>query len=375
MVTISLCMIVKNEALTLAECLESVKGIADEIIIVDTGSTDKTKEIAQRYTDKIYDFEWIDDFAAARNFSFSKATKEYILWLDADDRIHDKDRTAFLQLKQTLAPDVDVVMMPYQTGLDASGRPALTYYRERLLRREAGFLWQEPVHEYIQPSGKIIHAPINVTHCKINHGLSRRNLEIYQKQLNDGKKLSPRSVLYFGMELYHHREYAEAAARLQQFLDEGQGWVEDNIKACFYLGKIYGLLGDFEKSIQSFITAFRYDLPRAEHCCEIGYLYKTRRDYHRALFWFDMAARLKRPENNWGFYFNDYWGYIPYIELSVIHYWLGNLDVAIEYNERAAAIKPDDKAVLYNRKFYEDEKIRRLTVKGLDVADEMDIIK
>ena len=85
MITISLCMIVKNEEEVLERCLNSLKGLMDEIIIVDTGSTDRTKEIAARYTDKIYDFSWCDDFAAARNFSFSKATQEYIYAPDADE--------------------------------------------------------------------------------------------------------------------------------------------------------------------------------------------------------------------------------------------------------------------------------------------------
>ena len=84
---ISLCMIVKDEQDVIERCLESVKDVVDEIIIVDTGSTDKTKQIVSKYTDKIYDFEWVNDFAKARNYSFSKATKDYILWLDADDVI------------------------------------------------------------------------------------------------------------------------------------------------------------------------------------------------------------------------------------------------------------------------------------------------
>ena len=78
MVSISLCMIVKNEEKILARCLDSIHDLVEEIIIVDTGSTDRTKEIASKYTKKIYDFEWIDDFAAARNFSFQFATKDYI---------------------------------------------------------------------------------------------------------------------------------------------------------------------------------------------------------------------------------------------------------------------------------------------------------
>ena len=70
MITISLCMIVKNEEDTLERCLSCVNGIADEIIVVDTGSSDRTKEIAARFTDLVFDYEWKDDFGAARNFSF-----------------------------------------------------------------------------------------------------------------------------------------------------------------------------------------------------------------------------------------------------------------------------------------------------------------
>ena len=89
---ISLCMIVRDEEKVIARCLDSVKDIVDEIIVVDTGSIDNTKEIVAKYTKKIYDFEWVNDFSKARNFSFSKATKDYIMWLDADDVIMPEDR-------------------------------------------------------------------------------------------------------------------------------------------------------------------------------------------------------------------------------------------------------------------------------------------
>lgn len=69
MIKVSLCMIVKNEEEVLRQCLDSVNNLCEEIIIVDTGSTDKTKEIAREYTDKVIDFKWIDDFSAARNIA------------------------------------------------------------------------------------------------------------------------------------------------------------------------------------------------------------------------------------------------------------------------------------------------------------------
>ena len=84
---LSLCMIVKNEEDVLPRCLDSVKNAVDEIVIVDTGSTDTTRAIAAHYTDKIYDEPWQDDFARARNASFARAGGDYLLWLDADDVI------------------------------------------------------------------------------------------------------------------------------------------------------------------------------------------------------------------------------------------------------------------------------------------------
>src|SRR3989338_5293163 len=89
--TISLCMIAKDEEKYLEQCLSSVKGLVDEIIIIDTGSKDKTKEIAKKFNAKIFDFKWVDDFSAARNESLKQAAKDWILVLDADEVIEEKD--------------------------------------------------------------------------------------------------------------------------------------------------------------------------------------------------------------------------------------------------------------------------------------------
>ena len=102
MVSVSLCMIVKNEEDVLERCLKSAADLVDEIIIVDTGSTDRTKEIAARFTGKLFDFPWRDDFSAARNESFSHASMDYCLWLDADDVLLEEDRKAFLALKEKI---------------------------------------------------------------------------------------------------------------------------------------------------------------------------------------------------------------------------------------------------------------------------------
>ena len=117
MVTISLCMIVKNEEKILERCLDSVADLVDEIVIADTGSTDATREIARRYTEKVYDFPWTDDFSAARNFVFSRATQEYIYSADADEVLSPENRERFRLLKETLLPEVEIVQMKYANQL------------------------------------------------------------------------------------------------------------------------------------------------------------------------------------------------------------------------------------------------------------------
>ena len=104
MISISLCMIVKNEEKLLKRCLDSYRPVCDEIVIVDTGSTDRTKEIAAGYTDLIYDYPWDNDFAAARNFAFSKANCDYIFSADADEVLDEENRTTpFIILKKNTA--------------------------------------------------------------------------------------------------------------------------------------------------------------------------------------------------------------------------------------------------------------------------------
>ena len=102
MASVSLCMIVKDEEKVLARCLESVAGFTDEIIIVDTGSTDRTKEIAARFTEHVFSFPWQEDFAAARNFAFSKGKGDYLFWLDADDVIPEEEMEKLQALKKRL---------------------------------------------------------------------------------------------------------------------------------------------------------------------------------------------------------------------------------------------------------------------------------
>lgn len=353
MTTISLCMIVKNEEHTLPTCLNSVRDIVDEIIIVDTGSEDDTVQVAKRYTPHVYSFEWIDDFSAARNFAFSKATMEYQFWLDADDILLPPDAAALLALKDTLNPAVDVVMMRYNTAFDKDGNPTFTFFRERLLKRAKNFVWKEPVHECMEIHGNIYRVNIAVTHNKKGGGHSRgRNLRIYEKLLDSGKELSPRSQYYFARELRDNGRFEEGATWFARFLEEDRGWKEDKIAACGALGECLLRQGRREEALQAMFKSFLYDIPRAERCCEIGYWFKGQPNPALAVYWFELALTLPRADMAPGFVQPDYWGYIPCLELAVCYHLLGDTKKASEYNERAEGYKPGTPAVEHNRRFF-----------------------
>ncbi|MCG8332870.1 MAG: glycosyltransferase family 2 protein, partial [Proteobacteria bacterium] len=238
LITVSLCMIVKNEEKVLTRCLDSVKDLVDEIIIVDTGSTDKTKDIALKYTSNLYDFEWIDDFAAARNYSFSKATMDYILWLDADDVFLEEDRIKFKQVKESMDSNIDVVMMKYNLVEDEGENLTISIFRERLIKRSNHFMWHEPVHEYLDIDGKIANSNICVTH-KSEKGISDRNLKIYEKGLAKNGTLNHRNTFYYARELFLNGRYDDAIIYYQKFLDTEGGYLCNYIEACIDLSKCY----------------------------------------------------------------------------------------------------------------------------------------
>lgn len=354
MATISLCMIVKNEEQTLARCLESVAGIPDEIIIVDTGSTDKTKEIARRYTPLLYDFEWVDDFSAARNFSFSKAEMDYCLWLDADDILLPEDHRAFLALKEALLPQTDLVMMKYHIAFDQSGAPTFSYFRERLIRRLSDLRWSGEIHEAIVPKGNIQYVDIGITHRKIKEGDPDRNLRIFEKLLKAGKQLEPRQQFYYARELYYHKRWQEAIDIFTAFLEEGRGWVENNIEACRMIGACYLAMGEERAALQGLLRSLEYDCPRAEICCDIGAHFIRVQGWKRAIYWYRQALSAIRDDRSGGFVLPDCYGYIPALQLCLCYDRLGEMQTAYEYNELAGQFKPESEAYLFNKQYYAD---------------------
>lgn len=365
MVTISLCMIVKDEEDTLARCLDSVYDLVDEIIIVDTGSTDKTKAIANSYTNKIYDFEWIDDFSEARNYSFSKATKDYILWLDADDVLLEEDRTKFKALKQNFNTEIDVVIMNYNITVKNTQTIACTFMRERLVKRSKNFKWIDPVHEYINFSGNYFNSDIAITHKKI-HARTRRNLLIFEKAIEKGHELSERNWFYYAKELFADGQFDKATLYYEKFINTTNGLLSNYIDACIDLSICYKNKNDSDNELKILLKCFEISPPRPEIICKIGYYYKDKKDYEKAVRWFELAPFISKPQKTWSAVMHHYWDYIPLMELVACNYRLGEIDKAISYNEKIAEKYPEDTIMLKNRIFLatvKEELVKRKNMK------------
>ncbi len=149
---VSLTMIVRNEEANIGACLGSVADLVDEVIVVDTGSTDATREVAARCGARVFEFPWCDHFAAARNESLRHASGEWALWLDADDRLDEENRTKLKALFEGLGDEDVAYVMKVRSSVGPGGTGARVLDQVRLFRNHPYVRWRYRVHEQILPS-------------------------------------------------------------------------------------------------------------------------------------------------------------------------------------------------------------------------------
>lgn len=297
MITISLCMIVKNEERILARCLDSVADLVDEIVIVDTGSTDGTRELAARYTDKLYDFPWTDDFSAARNFAFSRASMEYIYSADADEVLSGENREQFRLMKEALLPEIEIVQMKYGNQLQYGTVYNFDEeYRPKLFKRLRSFVWEEPIHETVRLEPVVYDSDIVITHMP-EQSHARRDLENFQKQLCAGRRLSRRLHGMYARELFLNGDAADfqaAEAFFQSAAADPERSMEENMEACCVAARAARLRGDV-------LSFFKYTSKViagegcSEICCELGHFYEEQSDYEEAAIWYYNAVYETAP--------------------------------------------------------------------------------
>lgn len=351
MPTLSLGMIVKDEEKNLGRCLQSVQGCFDEIVIVDTGSKDKTKEIAQSFGAMIYDFEWIDDFSAARNFAFSKAKSDYVMWLDADDILTPQDRVRLQDLHYRLG-EADAYLMKYDVSRDEFGNSTCFFFRHRIVRNNGEAKWAAPIHEciIIPRHWKQADTNIIVTHSPSAEDLAHdpgRNVRLLRKAVEkcpDDRRLQ----FYLAKELsYNSATLEESISKFEEYLSH-EDWHENRVNAFLYLAIDHWKLGKTEKAIETCLRGIQLDPRWAEFYVTIGQIYYDQKDWKKAVHWFELATRCTVPQT-WGFVLYDNYTWVPWDRLCVAYWQIGEREKSYDANERALKYRPQDPRFLSNR--------------------------
>src|SRR3990167_8603017 len=272
---ISFAIIARNSEDTLPVCLRSIKPVCDELIVVDTGSSDSTVAIAESFGAKIGrylpqdhpdDFLLIPDekgghelslanFAAARNLSFAMAKYPWIFWLDADDELSGLSHW-WEMLRRFEVEKPDGIVLPYEYAFDYHGKCITLLWRERLVRRQANWQWEGHVHETLPPTGRRLAAfdSVRIIHHKDKRRhpiLRRRNLEILKAKAPPD---DPRTLFYLGTEHTFVGEYQEAIQCFQRYLNIARD-EEETYQALFYLGDLFRVSNRWQDAITQYQKA------------------------------------------------------------------------------------------------------------------------
>lgn len=304
MITISVCMIVLNEETNLGICLKSLQPVADEIIVVDTGSTDRTKEVARKFTDKVYDFAWTGSFADARNFAFSKATCDYIYSADADESLDDENVAKILQMKQVLLPEIDIVQMYYCNQLENN-----TIYnfdkelRPKLYKRLREWTWEEIIHEAVRLDPIIYDSDIEIIH-RPGPGHASRDLAAFrrlsEKEMTESSEMgddsgdktismSPRLIDIYCKELYiagTDEDFSESYVFFRELSDR-EGFEKDLVARIFAVcARACRIKGDMAGLMKYVTRAAAGEMMCSELCCELAEYMVSVGDMNEAALWY-----------------------------------------------------------------------------------------
>ena len=391
MITLSLSMIVRDEEKVLPRCLDTVRPYVDEIVIVDTGSTDRTKDVAKSFGARVHAFTdkthpehfavddgslggpppfsgkpYLANFAAARNFSLEKTTGRFVLWLDADDVFLFKQNTASigggagggvaemkLVIERMIAQNLDGAFLRYDCGPGSNG------WRERIIRREASIKWHGMVHEVLFPHGKYERFEgICVRHAKdpsdISTEIAHRNLKILMRQLDaqqkDGGTAEPRTLFFLANEM-RHVDVEAAKALYEQYFARAV-WTEEILKARLNYAEIFENAKNYEAAFCQFAAATvdKPDFP--EGWFGLARIAYWKGDWRRCVEWSEKGFSLGDPATMISFNALDR-SYRPHVFMNVALSKLGRTEDALESCVNGLAICPSDPHLLANRKHYE----------------------
>jgi glycosyltransferase involved in cell wall biosynthesis len=357
--TISGCMIVKDEEDCISNILNCLVKFCDEIIILDTGSTDKTMEIVQTFDKvKLYETKWEKSFSKARNESFSYATKDYIFWCDADDVISDENIQRINKLKQSDLSSFDYVSMHYMYNL--SNNDSSYVRRDCLLKRANNYRWSGDIHECLNTGAsekeKWYSTDIEIFHHKTKNS-SQRNLDIFRHMIDTNKEFTLRDLFYYGSELYFNSLYDEAIEIYNKCIErKDEMWAVDLLTLYLRMYDIYlNKKNDEEKAIRYVQDSLLVATPRADFCCALGDYFLRRRSYQIALRWYMMAYKnYDETSDRDMLVLKSYYTWYPLLQLCVVFWELGDKETAYIVNEEAAKYNPDYEPIILNRQLFEN---------------------
>ena len=256
---ISLCMIVKNEEAHLPACLNTVADLVGEVIVVDTGSTDATRQAAERFGARVYDFPWCDSFAAARNESLRHATGDWILWLDADDRIDEVNRQRLRTLFANLPDETGAYLMRYVALHDAVVGGSSAVDHAQMFRNHPQIRWEYRVHEQILPAVERLGGWVRPTDVVIHH-LGYQDAVVVRRKLERNGRLleldyadhpdDPLILFNLGRTLLRLDRVAESVPHLAHSLRELPAGLEHILRTAYaLLVEAHCRLGQFPQAL------------------------------------------------------------------------------------------------------------------------------
>jgi glycosyltransferase involved in cell wall biosynthesis/predicted Zn-dependent protease len=248
---VSLTMIVRDEEDNLPDCLRSIADLVDEMIVLDTGSTDRTKEIAADAGAKVFDFPWYDSFSAARNEALRHATGDWIFWLDADDRIDEDNRAKLRDVFDRLGDENAAYSMKCLCLPQGNRDDATVVDHVRLFRNHPGIRWEHRVHEQILPGVRRVGGEVRFADVVIRHtgycdpALRLKKLERDQRLVEmelAEQPDHPFTLFNLGSILQEQGRHAEALQALRRSLDLSHP--SDSI-----VRKLYGLIAGCHRAL------------------------------------------------------------------------------------------------------------------------------
>jgi len=300
---LTLCLIVKDEEKRLTTCLHSFSGLYSHLVIVDTGSTDATKEIAKEWKADVYDFNWINDFAAARNFALSKVTTPWVMVVDADDLINEENKKLLQQALEKVTEGTNGIFLPYVYST-VKKEAGFTTYLPRIWKVALGYQYTLPIHEYLDipkvDITKFIRLPYQIIHSKTPEAFTKsieRNLAI----LKAAVKKSPqqhRLLFYLGRDNKSAGNFQEALHWYAKFVQLPDASKDEVNRAYLGMGECYIKINDLRSAKAAYHQAMQANPNFIEAYLQLGDLALQARHYKKAVCYYLEATKKQVPQTH-----------------------------------------------------------------------------